>query len=552
MDQVKICALGGLDENGKNLYVIEINKSIFIVEAGFKYPEKGQLGIQYIIPDFSYLESNKEKIKGIFLTHAHDDSMGAIVDLLKVVDVPIFTTAFTGKIVKELIKAKSDINANIKILKRNGDFSVANQRFKTFSVTHSIPDTFGLAFETDKGYIVFVSNYTVDYDVTLASFSSDLSSLAQIGKKGVLCLMLESLYADKPGHTAPKHRIAHKLESHFVEATGRIIITVYQQNLFRIIEILELVKKYNRKVYFHNPVMNQMLKIAEELNYYQRPNGLEVSAEEFDNNEDNMVIIISDSGPAVFNTMHNIAIGENQSMELRASDLVVVASPVVPGVEKVAGKLENELYKDGIKLFSLNQKEVMSMHPSSEDLKMFIYLFKPKYYMPIIGEYRHLIDNANIAVDMGYLVNNIIVLDNGQIASFENGKLKENYQNFNAIDVMVDGNASLDSHGLVLRDREILSKDGVIIIAIALDFNTKKIIAGPDVQTRGLVYLKDAEHIIKELNKIIINGVNELVESNSYSNADGRLIVKDRIQKYISKETGKRPMVLPTIIEVRN
>lgn len=552
MDQVKICALGGLDENGRNLFVIEINEAIFVVESGFKYPEASQLGIQYIIPDFDYLKDKKSKVKGIFLTHAHDDSMGAIVDLLKVVNVPIYTTAFTGKLVKELIVKTSDIKPNIKVLKRNGDFSVAGVRFKTFSVTHSVPDTFGLAFETSKGYIVFISNYTVDYDVTLASFSCDITSLAQIGKKGVLCLMLESLYADKEGHSSPKHRISQKLEPYFVDAKGRIIITVYQQNLFRMIEILELAKKYSRHVYYHSQTTNKMLEVADELNYYKVPKGIEIEAKDFDNNEDNMVIIVSDSGPAVFNTMHNIAIGESDKLQLRESDMIVIASPVVPGVERVASKLENALYKENITVYSLSQKEVMSMHPSQEDLKMFIYLFKPKYYIPIIGEYRHLISNANIALNMGYLAHNIIVMDNGQVAKFEDGNYKGYDKQFEVQEMMVDGNSSLDTHGLVLRDREILSKDGVIIIAIALDFETKKVLAGPDVQTRGLIYLKEAEHIIKHLAEIIVNTVNEMVKNNSYTNADGRLAVKEQTQKYILKETGKRPMVLPTIIEVRS
>ena len=552
MEQVRICALGGLDENGRNMYLIEINQMIFVVEAGFKYPEIDQLGIEYIIPNFDYISENRDRVKGIFVTHGHDDVMGALPFLLREVDVPIFTTPMTGKIIQNYLSKSSEKKAQIKLLKRNGDFQLAGVNFKTFGLNHSVPDAFGIAFETKHGYIVYAGEFVIDFDVRNPAFASDITSYAQIGKKGVMCLLSESSYADRPGHTAPNHRITEKVEPYFQDAKGRILVTLYKQNMFRLIEILDLAKRFNRNVIFLNDEMLKMVKMMESLGYYTMPKDLEYPKSSFNNDMNEVVIIVSGGGPEVFFRMNEIAINEDEMVELRDNDTVIIASPIVPGTDIEAAKMENELYKAGVIVRTLNRKEVVSMHPSVEDLKMFNYLFKPKYYMPIIGEYSKLVQNANIALQMGYRADHIVVLDNGQVANFIDGQLKDTATWIKAEDVMVDGIDNLDSSGMVLKDREIISKDGVMIIGVALDFNTKKIIAGPDVQTRGLIYLKESEYIIKDVMDIVTETVNTMIDENRYSNADCRLELKDRISKYISKETGKRPMLLPTIIEVRN
>ncbi|MGB4984850.1 MAG: ribonuclease J, partial [Erysipelotrichaceae bacterium] len=277
-----------------------------------------------------------------------------------------------------------------------------------------------------------------------------------------------------------------------------------------------------------------------------------VRKENFSNDLDNIVVVVSGSGSKVFNRMHRIAINEESDIELRDSDMVIIASPSVPGTEKEAVNLENDLYNDDVCVKSVTRKQVYSMHPSSEDLKMMTFFLKPRYYIPIKGEYCQLISNANLALDhMGFTANNILVLDNGQQATFVDGQLQPNFTNHEIVDVMIDGTDNLDSFGMVLRDRQILSKDGVMIIGIALDNHNKKIIANPDIQTRGLIYLKDSEYIIKELVEMTRNIVQEMVNNNEYTNANCRLEIKENASRYISKETGKRPMILPMIIEVR-
>ncbi|MGB4985022.1 MAG: ribonuclease J, partial [Erysipelotrichaceae bacterium] len=268
MNTVKIMALGGLDENGKNMYVVEINDNIFIIESGLKYPEQGQLGIQLIIPDFTYLKKNRNKIRGIFITHAHDDVMGSLSYLLKEIRLPIFTTAYTAAMIKKQISNEIK-DLDIKVVKRDGDYKIANVLIKTFGLTHSVADAFGVAIDSGNGFIVFASEFIVDLDIQIPAFQCDLGVLSSIAKKGVLALMCESSGADHPGYTAPKHRITNFIEPYFQDATGRIFITTYQQNLFRIFEIINLAHKFKRRIVFMDENLLKDLLILEKLGYYK-------------------------------------------------------------------------------------------------------------------------------------------------------------------------------------------------------------------------------------------------------------------------------------------
>lgn len=550
MDNVRIFALGGLDENGKNMYVIESGKDIFLIEAGSKYPEADQLGIEIIIPDFKYLIENKNRIKGLFVTHAHDDSFGALSFLLKQINVPIYTTALAATRIEGMLEKETLKNVEIHRIKRSSSFKIGETTIRTFGMTMSVADGFGVAIETSQGYIVYTSEFIVDFDIKIEAFSCDITELAEIGKKGVLCLLSESVGADQVGYTAPRHQITHLIESCFIESDGRILITAYEQNLYRIIEIIELANKQNKKVLFYDDQLRNLLRQVEKLGYYHIPAGLELAKSKFTNEIDNVVILITGSGPNIFRTMFKIAIDEDPLVQLHGSDTVIISSPVVAGTEIEAGQMENELYKANVKVVSLNKKEVFSMHASQEDLKMMLYLFKPTYYLPVRGEYRHLVANANIALGMGYFADRIVVLDNGQIATFENKKLKSASDLIDLEEVMIDGNDNLDSSGYVLRDRETLSTDGVIIIGVVVNHATKEVIGGPDVQSRGLIYLKDADYIVKEVGTIIENTINTAVAENRYENMAVRAEARDKITKYLLKETGKRPMILPAIVEI--
>ena len=552
MDQVRIFALGGLDENGKNMLVVEVNEAIILIEAGLKFPDSDQLGVEFVIPDFSYLIKNKDRVKGIFITHGHDDVIAALPYLLKQIKIPVYTGALTANILHDMLKKEGIRDVKIHKIKRTSRQNVGGVTVRTFPMTHAYPDNFGVAIESSQGYIVYTGEFIIDYDVLEEEYMCDLNELSEIGKKGVLCLLNESVSADKEGHTAPKHRITNLIEPIFEGAEHRIVISAYRQSLFRIIEIIDLARKFNRKIFFYDKELRALLNQMEILGYYKLPREIELTEKQFDDAMDDVVVLISDSGKNLFRKIQNIAMHEDKNINFRSDDTIIIASPVVSGTELEAANMENEIYKEGGKLFSLKSKTVYSMHPSSEDLKMMLYLFKPKYYIPVKGEYRHLVVNANLATKMGYRPDKIVILDNGQIAAFENKVLKSVADHIELEDTMIDGKENWDVTGVVLKDRELLSTDGVMIVGVSIDAKTKKIIGGPDVQTRGLIYLKDADYIVKEVGNICENTIEAEVKDHVYENLATRTNIRDKVTKYLMKETGKRPMVLPVIIEINN
>jgi len=550
MEQIRLFALGGLDEDGKNLTVIEINDDIYVIDAGLKYPDAEHLGIEMIIPDFSYLIQNKDRIKGVFITQGHDDVMAALPYLLKEAKVPVYTTPLTAMILDDLCKQFDLKDVEIHRIKRNGTFSIGTRKIRAFGITHSIGDAFGVAIWTEYGWIVYTSEFIIDFDVHNEAFQCDITEFSELGKQGVFALMAESVGADRPGHTSPSHKISGYLEKALDDAPGRLIVTLYEQNVYRLIEVLDLAAKYKKKVFFYNEDHRKLLRQVEKLGYYRMPVGIEVSRENFSNDRDDLIVLVSGSGPKVFNVMYKISTAEDKLLELKKGDTVVILSPMVPGTEKESGRMENELYKEDVSIIALDRKKVSSMHASIEDLKMVTYLLKPKYYIPVHGEYRHLINNANVALDMGYQANKIVVLDNGQIALFKDGELKDMTEIIKLEEIMIDGNEHLDVSGMILRDRELLSTDGVIVIGMVINFNSKAVIGGPDVQSRGVIYLKDADYIVKELGRIFEATITDYVAAKKYENMAVRLEAKDRMAKYLMKETGKRPLLLPVIVEL--
>lgn len=550
MDQVRIFALGGLDENGKNMTVLEINDVIFVVEAGMKFPESDQLGVEFIIPDFQYLIDNKDRIGGIFITHAHDDVAAALPYLLKQIDAPVYTGNLTANIIHERLKKEGIKRSKIHRLKRVSRQKINGIEVRTFPMTHSFPDNFGIAFGSSQGYIVYTGEYIVDYDMLKDEYLCDLNELSEIGKKGVLCLMSESQAVERDGHSAPNHRITNLIEPVFERSNSRIIVSCYTDSLFRVMEIIDLAKKHQRKIYFHDKDLRDLLKHLEQVKYYQVPKEMELTDKTFHNDMEDVMVVISGSGKNLFRKLSNIANKEDAKISFRTSDNIIIASPVVSGTELDYNNMENNVYREGGKLITLDSKKALSMHPSSEDLKMMMYLFRPKYYIPVKGEYRHLYMNANLAMKVGYGADRILVLDNGQVAVFENKILTSVSERIELEDTLIDGKENWDVTGVVLKDREVLSTDGVMIVGVGVNFKNKEIINGPDVQTRGLIYLKDADYIIKEVGNMMEECIVAAVKEKRYDNLAVRAEARDKITKYLMKETGKRPMVLPVILEI--
>ncbi|MCI6703787.1 MAG: ribonuclease J [Bulleidia sp.] len=550
MSKIRIFALGGLDEDGKNMYIVENGNDIFAIECGMKYPGADQLGIEMIIPDFEYLKENADRVKGVFITHGHDDVIGALANLLKVVKVPVYMAPLTAKLFERRAKKEGLKDYEIHRVRRNGQFKIGQTEIRTFGTTQSIADGFGVAIRTEDGYVVYTSEFIVDYDTKTDAFKFDMTDIMEIGRRGVLALLSESVGATREGHSAPQHRITKIIEPYFEDAKGRIIVTTYSQNLYRVIELVELANRFNRKIMIYDDELRSLMQDMANLGYYRIPAGLDIAPQNFDNNLDNTLILVAGNGKTIFKKMHNIATHEDNVIQLRPSDTVIIASPAVPGTEREESSMEDDLYKETPNVFAVDAKRAFSMHASIEDLKMMLFLLNPQYYIPVKGEYRQLISNANIALDMGYPANNIIVLDNGQIATIEDGTVARKFDSIDVDDVFVNGNENLDAGGMVLKDREVLSTDGAIIVGVVVNHVTKQIIGGPDVQSRGVIYLKDADYIIKEIGKIMENVINTSAEAGTYDNMNCRAEARDKISRYVMKETGKKPMILPAIVEI--
>lgn len=561
-DIVSILPLGGQAEMGKSMYCVEINESIIILDAGFRFPEVDKLGVDIIIPSFDYIKENKERVKAIIITHGHDDVMAALPYLLNVVNVPIYAPDFTCDLIDQMLQAyrkhrKGLGHYNLVRVKRNGTAEVNGIPIEFFPVTHSIPGSIGVAIWTSEGYIVYGGEFIVDFGAP-EGFRCDIQKMMEIGKKGVLAMMVESSYSKNPGYTSPTHKITNKLEPLFEECEGRIIISSYAQNIFRTKEIVELTKKYNRKIVFYgrdrNDNTNSIVRIGRQnkgafIDIDQNIIGHREDINKADK-KDKLVVFLSGSPRRIYHDICDIIDGGDDFLKLEQTDTFIVASPVLPGTEKIANRAQNELFKTDSKIHLLKNKELKSMHASQEDIKVFLQIFNPTYFIPIKGEYQHFISNSDIAKSMDIKDDKIILLDNGEKITLKEGKLAASRDTYKVEDVMIDGIGVGDVGDKVIDDRIQLSSEGVIIIGATIDPKKRKVISTIDLQTRGFIYLKESEHIIKKMMSITEECIATLDENNKTESAEIRQLIKEKVGRYVYKETGKKPVILPVIIEV--
>ncbi|MFQ9922355.1 MAG: ribonuclease J [Beduini sp.] len=560
-DVVKILPLGGQAEMGKNMYVININEKLFIIDAGFRFPESEKLGVDIIIPSFDYLKERKDQIAGIFITHGHDDTMAALPYLLEQITVKVYAPTLTADLIVEMIEQHNRLNrtritADIVRVRRKSDIDVAGVHIKFFPVTHSIPGSIGIAFETSEGYIVHAGEFIIDFGAP-SGFKTDIQTMMEIGSKGVLALLCESSYAQKPGYTSPKHKIKDKIDPIFEDATGRIIVASYAQNIFRTKEIIELTKRYNRKIVFYgrdkydntNSIVrmgNQLKKAVIEIPKENIAFKSQIGRPDID---DQLVVLLTGRPTRIYHDISDIIDGGDEMLKINEKDTFIVVSPVVPGTEKIATKAQNELYKTDAKIYIFKNKDLSSMHASIEDLKVMLQIFHPKYYIPIRGEYQHFIANAAVAKESGLPEENVIIMDNGEEITFKDGQLQHAREYYEIEDVMIDGIGVGDVGMKVIDDRIQLSNDGVVIIGMTIN-DKREIAANTDVQTRGFVYLKDSEHVVKGILKIAEDTMIENQTNRDVDVADIRQMIKDKAYKYIVKQTGKKPVILPIVIEI--
>ena len=493
MSKINIVALGGQNEIGKNMYVVEVDNKIFVFDAGLKYADDKLLGVDYIIPNYDYLKENKEKIVGIFVTHGHDNQTGAIADILAdIPDINIYAGKFTLEVIKQDLEESGIKEANLIEIKAHKKINFGYEAIFPIQVSHSIPDSFLYVLNTKDGAIVFSGNYVFD-PAMMGPYHTDIGKLAYIGKQGVLCLMNESMYADKQGFSSPKHRASSLIRSTLVENDGRIFFNIFETQIYRIQELFNEILLTNRDVVIMGKNLQNILLKGIEGGYinFDKERIKPISYV----NNGNIVVIISNERENPYNSLKRILRNSDKFVTLKETDTVAMLSPIYEGSEVTATKIFNKISKIGSKLVLL-PKNIISPHASSEDIMMMINLMNPKYYFPITGEYRHQVENATLARNLNVKEDNILLKLNGEMISFNNGQLVDNDVKIKVEDVLIDGKTAGDIGDLVLKDREMLSDSGIVIVNVNIDKEKRTIINKPNIVTKGFIYVKENSIII--------------------------------------------------------
>ena len=551
MSKIRIFGLGGLNENGKNMYVVEVDRKIFVFDAGLKYDNDRNLGIDYIIPNYDYLVKNKKNIVGIFLTHGHDSNMGAVPDIIKVLkNVPVYATKLTLDILRQDLDNETLNSAKLIEIKPHNKIDFGRLSIFPISVTHSIPDSVLYVLYTRDGAIVYTGDYVFDATMT-GSYKTDIGKLAYVGKQGVLCLLSESIYAEKPGHTSPNNRVSSFIRNVFSKSEDRIIATVFPAHFYRLQEIFNEAFVSRRKIVIMGKKLQEVINSAIEGGYLTINPSLIGDLSNLD--DKNVIILISDEKEKPFANLERIINGYDKYIKIKETDTIFITEPQFEGIEKRYAEIMDEVAMLGADAVCLSSKKHLLHHASREDLMLMLNLMNPKYYFPVKGEYRYQYANALVAEEIGVDKDNIILKQNGDVVEFINGELnRECFEHVKVDEVLIDGNNGEDVGDLVLRDRQMLGENGIVIVSCTLDRLTKKIVGGPEILTRGFIYVKNNQSLLEETREVAISAINDNIEENTRRVDYSRIKndVRDRLGKFLYEKTESKPMIITVIQEV--
>ena len=548
MSKTKIFALGGLNEDGKNMYVIKVDSDIFIFDAGLKYASDKLLGVDYIIPSFDYIKENIKNIKGLFITHGHEKNMGAACDIIREVpNLKVYATKFTADMLRKELEDNNIEFKNLIEIDPHKKINFGKNSIFPVRLTHSIPDNVGYALNTKDGTIFYTGNYVFDATM-LGSYKADIGKLAYIGKQGVLCLLGESMYADKIGYTSPKNRIDKLIKDTLNKTEDRIIVNVFTAHVSRIEELFNEVAKTTRRIVVMGHKLQGIINDIIDKHYIKFDKDRIGDLSNI--NDKDAVILISNEREKPFMNLNRIINGYDKYVKIKNTDTILFLEPINDYNEKLAIKVIDDISKLGASVVTMSRKDNLLHHASSEDIMLMLDLMNPKYYMPVIGEYRHMVANANAASHIGMKKENIILKQNGDVVNIVNGELKNTTEHIKVDDVLIDGNSSQDIGELVLKDRELLSDNGIVIICATLDKKTKEILAYPEVLTRGFIYVKESTDLIEEMKRISLEIINENTVDNYVEYNKIKTNVRERLSHYLYEETGCKPMIITVVQEV--
>ena len=550
---IKLIALGGVRENGKNLYVAEVDDSIFILDVGLKYPENEQLGVDYVVPNMDYLFENKKRIAGVFLTHGHADAIGALPNLLADAKVPVFGSELTIELAKLFVKNNDAVKKfnDFHVIDENTEIEFGKTVVSFFRTTHSIPESLGIVIKTRKGSIVYTGDFKFDQSAS-PSYATDFGRLAEIGREGVLALLSDSANADSSVQVASESEVGKEIEDTIADWDGRVIVAAVASNLSRIQQVFDAAAETGRRVVLTGFDVENIVRTAIRLKKLSLVDErLLIKPKEMSKFEDHELIILETGrmGEPI-NGLRKMSIGRHRYVEIKEGDLIYIVTTPSIAKEAVVARVENMIYQAGgiVKLITQNLR--VSGHANARDLQLMINLLQPKYLFPIQGEYRGLDAHAKAAMEVGMLPENIFIPKRGSIMEYDHCDFVPAGA-VSAGDVMIDGNAIGDVGNIVLRDRKVLSEDGIFIVALTVNRKEKKIISKAKVHTRGFVYVKKSRDILRESSDIINKTVEDYLAQDSFDWGELKGAVRDSLAKYLFDQTKRRPAILPVVMEVR-
>lgn len=549
---IRIAFLGGLNEVGKNMTLYEYNDSMFLVDCGLAFPDPDLLGVDLVLPDFSYVEKNIDKIKGIVVTHGHEDHIGGLAYLLKSANIPIYSTKLTIGLIQGKLKEHNLLNkAKLNVVKPGDHVKLGEFDVELIHVNHSIPDAVALAIRCNGGTVVQMGDFKID-TTPIDGDPIDLNRLAQIGTEGVMCLLSDSTNAERPGYTESEKKVGESFDNLFRRAGNRrIIVATFASNIHRVQQIINTAAALGRKVVLSGRSLENVVSIAKELGYIDVPDGIIVSIDMIKRYPaEKMVIITTGSQGEPMSALTRMAFSDHRKVEVGPTDYIIISATPIPGNEKTVGRVVNELMKLGAEVIYEKMYEVhVSGHACQEELKLIMNLVNPKYFIPVHGEQKHLQKHKMLAESMGIDHRNIIVADNGMLVEMDNKQIRI-AGSVPAGKVYVDGAGVGDVGSIVLRDRKHLSQDGIIIVAASVEPDTGYIVSGPDIITRGFVYVKEAEELIEEAKQIAYDSLDERLSKAPSDLLAAKTRVRDDLSRFVFERTRRSPMIVPILMEV--
>ena len=550
-ENLKIIPLGGIEEIGKNITVFEYGQDIIIVDCGLSFPEDDMLGVDLVIPDFTYLVKNVERIRGLVVTHGHEDHIGSIPYLLKQINVPIYTTRLTAGLIEHKLEDHGlDSIVNMNIVKQGQTIVLGKFRVEFIRSSHSIPDSVMLAIHTPVGTVLHTGDFKVDY-TPIDNQMMDFGRIAELGNKGVLALLSDSTNSERRGFTLSEKTVGYVFEKLFHNCKKRIVVATFASNVHRVQQIINSSVENKRKIAVCGRSMSNMIETAMELGYIDAPKNQFIDIEMINNyTDDQITIITTGSQGETMSALTRMANGEHKKVKITPNDLVIISANPIPGNEANVAKVIDQLMEIGAEVVYNELEDVhVSGHACQEEQKLILSLVRPKYFIPVHGEYRQLIAHSETAKELGYKGENIFLLKNGKVLELNQEEAKYT-GTVPTGKIMVDGFGVGDVGNIVLRDRQHLSQDGLIIVVLTMDSSTGEVVAGPDVISRGFVYVRESENLMDDVKAVIQEQVNNFQAQGIKDWTQIKSLIKDNLKDYVFRTTKRNPMILPIIMEI--